>query len=133
LSVERSVQCRARGAAVVLPCRRLLANVTPPIRDSSAREGLRHDLLAGRIATVSTDHAPWPLERKQLPMLDASSGIPGLETFLPLLWTEATRRRADLASVLGYATWRPAELFGLAHRKGSLEVGKDADFAVFDT
>ena len=42
-----------------------------------------------RIATVSTDHAPWPPERKQLPILEASSGIPGLETFLPVLWTTA--------------------------------------------
>ena len=109
-----------------------LAKVNPPIRDSSAREGLWHDLLGGRIATVSTDHAPWPVERKQPPMLDASSGIPGLETFLPVLWTEAVRRGADLPEVLGYVTWRPAQLFGLGHRKGSLERGKDADFVVFD-
>ena len=109
-----------------------LAKVNPPIRDADARELLWRDLLAGRIATVSTDHAPWPPERKQLPILEASSGIPGLETFLPVLWTEVQRRGADLPAVLGYVTWRPAELFGLAHRKGSLEPGKDADFAVFD-
>jgi dihydroorotase-like cyclic amidohydrolase len=65
-------------------------------------------------------------------MLDASSGIPGLETFLPVLWTETMRRGADLPVVVGYVTWRPAEIFGLAQRKGSLEPGKDADFAVFD-
>ena len=109
-----------------------LAKVNPAIRDARAREGLWRSLLAGRIATVSTDHAPWPLERKQPPMLDAASGIPGLETFLPVLWTEAVRRGADLPFVLGYVTWRPAEVFGLAHRKGSLEPGKDADLAVFD-
>ena len=110
-----------------------LAKVNPPIRDAGVREGLWRDLLGGRIATVSTDHAPWPLERKQPPMLDSSSGIPGLETFLPVLWTEAVRRGADLPAVLGHVTWRPAELFGLGRRKGSLEPGKDADFAVFDT
>lgn len=47
---------------------------------------------AGRIATISTDHAPWPLEAKHQPMLHPASGMPGLETFLQVMFTEAQDR-----------------------------------------
>jgi allantoinase len=109
-----------------------IAKVNPPIRDEDAREGLWRALRAGRIATVSTDHAAWPLETKEQPILRASAGAPGLETFLPLMVTEARRRAVPLPQVLRLVTLRPAEIFGLADRKGQLHEGLDADLAVFD-
>jgi allantoinase len=109
-----------------------IAKVNPPIRDAGAAEGLWADLRAGRVATISTDHAPWPLEAKQRPMLHAASGMPGLETFLPVLLTEAEARRFPLPGVVELAAGRPADLFGLGGRKGRLLPGLDADLAVFD-
>ncbi len=109
-----------------------LAKVNPPIRDEDAREALWRLLREGAIATVSTDHAPWPLESKQTSMLAASAGVPGLETFLASVFTEAVARDFPLPELLGYLTWRPAELFGLGDRKGRLEPGLDADLVVFD-
>lgn len=109
-----------------------LAKVNPPIRDEEAREGLWRLLRDGSIATVSTDHAAWPIEAKQRSMLTASAGVPGLETFLPSVLTEAFKRDFPLPELLGHLTWRPAELFGLADRKGRLEPGLDADLVVFD-
>jgi allantoinase len=109
-----------------------IAKVNPPIRDSAAREGLWADLRAGRVATISTDHAPWPEEAKRRPMLRAASGIPGLETFLPVVFTEAAARRFPLPDLVELVAGRPADLFGLGGRKGRLRPGLDADLAVLD-
>lgn len=109
-----------------------LAKVNPAIRDEEAQRGLWQLLREGKIATVSTDHAPWPIESKRKSMLHASAGIPGLETLLPGLFTAGARRELPLPELLGYVTWRAAEVFGLSERKGRLAVGMDADLAVFD-
>jgi len=108
------------------------AKVNPPLRDTRAREGLWHELRLGRVATISSDHAPWPAPAKARPMLEASPGVPGLETLVTVLVTESLNRGFDIADTLSYVTWRPARLFGLDNRKGSLEVGKDADFCVLE-
>ena len=109
-----------------------IAKVNPPIRDAAAREGLWADLRAGRVATISTDHAPWPEEAKRRPMLRAASGIPGLETLLPVVFTEAAARRFPLPDLVELVAGRPADLFGLGDRKGRLRPGLDADLAVLD-
>jgi dihydroorotase-like cyclic amidohydrolase len=109
-----------------------IAKVNPPIRDEAAHERLWELLRAGSIATVSTDHAPWPIETKRAPILRASAGMPGLETFLAGMVTAGLRRDFPLPDLLGLLTWRPAEVFGLADRKGRLAPGLDADVAVFD-
>lgn len=109
-----------------------IAKVNPPIRGAAAREGLWADLRAGRVATISTDHAPWPEEAKRRPMLRAASGIPGLETFLPVVFTEGAARRFPLPDLVELVAGRPADLFGVGDRKGRLRPGLDADLVVFD-
>ncbi len=109
-----------------------LAKVNPPIRDEQSMQRLWQLLVDGKIATVSTDHAPWPIEHKQRTMLRAAAGMGGLEALLPGIFTAGSRRGFPLPELLGYLTWRPAELFGVGDRKGRLAVGCDADLAVFD-
>jgi allantoinase len=109
-----------------------IAKVNPPVRDESARELLWDALLEGHIASISTDHAPWPVEQKRRPMLDAASGIPGLETFLPVMYTEASRRDIPIWTMSKFISENPARLFGLSGTKGCLEVGYDADLVVVD-
>jgi allantoinase len=110
-----------------------LAKVNPPIREAAAREGLWADLRGGRVATISTDHAPWPREAKERPMLQAASGMPGLESFLPVVFTEACARQFPLPELVEHVAGRPADLFGIGDRKGRLVPGLDADLVVFDT
>ncbi len=109
-----------------------VAKVNPPIRDRAAQRGVWEQLRRGNVASISTDHAAWPVETKQRSMLSASAGTPGLETLLPLLVTAGAGRELALPELLGYVTWRPAEIFGLGRRKGRLATGFDADLAVFD-
>jgi dihydropyrimidinase len=65
-------------------------------------------------------------------MLVAASGVAGLETFLPLMHTEAIKRGFELPALMEAIARRPADLFGLRGRKGRLLPGYDADFVVFD-
>ena len=87
----------------------------------SVREA-RHDELAappdrapaerspdGAIESVSTDHAPSPMETKRRPMLQASAGMPGLESFLSGIVTGGLARDFPLADLIGHVTWRPAD------------------------
>lgn len=108
--------------------------INPPIRDRAAQEGLWRQLADGLIDAVASDHAPWSPERKSRPrMLDNSSGAPGVETIYPsIVDAAATRGPEVLAQAVAAMTSRPADRFALGDRKGRLEVGYDADIAVYD-
>ena len=105
----------------------------PPIREASNRELLWQGLLDGTIDFIVSDHSPSTLDLKDLEHGDfgvAWGGVSSLQLGLSLIWTEARRRGIPLETVLEWMSRRPAELAGLG-RKGRLEVGADADFAVF--
>jgi allantoinase len=113
----------------------------PPIRDTRNRDGLWKALSEGKIDLVASDHSPCTPDLKERGRDDifaAWGGIAGVESLLPALFTEACRRSAgmDVRKVAGFIAWRlsakPAERFGLAPRKGTLERGADADVVLFD-
>jgi allantoinase len=71
--------------------------VNPPIRPGQI-EGLWQDVVAGRVAFVSSDHSSWPIENKfTTSIFDAGAGVPGLETLLPAFYTGAAQRGLDAA------------------------------------
>ncbi len=108
--------------------------INPPLRRTEDVDALWRQLGAGAIDVVSSDHAPWPLEQKTHEnIFDNHSGAPGVETLFPLVASEALNRRdVAIGSLVRMMSRRPAELFGLAHRKGDLRPGLDADVVVFD-
>ena len=110
------------------------SKINPPIRKKEAMEAMWGALQKGLIDFIASDHAPWPLERKQNPnIFDNGSGAPGLEAILPLMYSEAVVERGlDPVTLAHYLAQRPAERFKLAPRKGAIIVGADADFAVLD-
>jgi allantoinase len=106
--------------------------VNPPIRPG-ARDALWSEIVAERVAFVSSDHASWPIENKRTASIfEAGAGVPGVETLLPAFFTEAQRRGLDAPRLTAaFLSARPARFFGLEARKGELRVGADADIAVF--
>jgi allantoinase len=107
----------------------------PPIRERANCEQLWQALRDGLIDTIGTDHSPAPPDLKLLDTGDlarAWGGIASLQLALPVMWTETRRRGFRLTHLAQWMATRPAELVGLAHRKGSIAPGHDADLIVFD-
>ncbi len=121
--------------AEAIPDGATLCKCAPPIRGKRNRDLLWDGLAMGTIDAVVSDHSPSPPEGKRLEsgdFLGAWGGIASLGLGLPLVWTEARRRGVELATVVRWMSAGPARIAGLAAKKGAIEVGKDADFALFD-
>ena len=93
--------------------------------------------MDGTINMIATDHAPHLLAEKQLPYADAPSGVPGVQTMLPLLLDAANKAVAyggkfSLQNIAQLCAENPARRFGMTS-KGQIAVGFDADFTVVDT
>ncbi len=105
----------------------------PPSRGRSSVDKLWELVAAGDVHAVGSDHAPLP----KLPGADIWNQLPGagngVEAMLSLTATEALRRGLRLSRVIELLSSTPAELFGLAPRKGTIQIGSDADFAVLET
>jgi allantoinase len=105
----------------------------PPIREAENRELLWEGLRDGVIDLVVSDHSPSTVDLKHLDTGDfgeAWGGIASLQLGLPAVWTQARQRGFTLADVARWMCQAPAEQVGL-RRKGSIEIGSDADFCVF--
>jgi len=107
--------------------------MNPPLRSKARREALFGRLVDGTVDMVATDHAPHTRQEKDAGIWDAPSGVPGVETALPLLLTAAADDANDLTyeRVRDVTAANPAERFGLS-RKGRIEPGRDADLVLVD-
>ena len=107
------------------------AKINPPIRPRAEVESLWRHLAAGNVTIVSSDHVSWSEDRKTDPnMLKNASGVPGLEALYPLLLKGLDERRLPLTCAARLLAHNPAALFRIAHVKGALAVGRDADIAL---
>jgi allantoinase len=107
----------------------------PPIREREHRDALWGGLARGDIDLIATDHSPAPPALKGMDdgnFLSAWGGIASIQLGLAAVWTGASARGFTLDAVARWLAAAPAKLAGLEHRKGAIEVGRDADFAVFE-
>jgi dihydroorotase len=108
---------------------------TPParIRSEEERASMWSLVAAGGYSHFSTDHAPSTSDQKRAgDIWTAPFGLPGLDTTFPFLIDAALTGRVPLEIVVTMTSAFPAARYGLAPRKGSLEVGSDADFVFVD-
>lgn len=111
---------------------------SPPPRTPSGADALWKILAEGGIALWSSDHSPYRLADKlrdpeRPDFTKAISGVPGLETRLPLLFCEGLLAgRVTLQRYLDLAGTAAARLYGLDHVKGRIAPGLDADIALWD-
>ncbi len=107
------------------------AKINPPLRSRREVEALWHHLAAGNVTVVSTDHVSWSEDRKTDPnMLKNASGVPGLEVLYALLVKGLDERDLPLTYAARLLAHNPAALFRIAHGKGALAVGCDADIVL---
>lgn len=116
----------------ILRTQKTLAICVPPIRSERERSGLWKSFAKGQIDIMGSDHAPHTLEEKTSDNAwNAAPGVPGLETSLPVLFTQVAKRRLPLRRLIEAASTLPARLFRLP-RKGALQEGYDADIVLVD-
>ncbi|WEK44191.1 MAG: dihydroorotase [Candidatus Sphingomonas colombiensis] len=108
-----------------------LAQMNPPIRSGAHRDGLWHWLNQGVPDVIGSDHAPHTLEEKSKPYPASPSGMPGVQTLLPLLLDHAAQGRLTLQRVIDLTSAGAQRIFGIAG-KGRIAVGYDADFTIVD-
>ncbi len=105
----------------------------PPFRTAAEVERMWAALAAGQVAYVSTDHAPWPADRKgSADIFACGAGLVGLQSFAPLMYTLLDERGLPPTVMATYCAERPARHHGLDGRKGAIAPGKDADLLVLE-
>ncbi|MEO0820788.1 MAG: dihydropyrimidinase [Pseudomonadota bacterium] len=113
---------------------------SPPPRDAAAVEGIWQNLSNGALSVVSSDHAPYRADATgkfmhgaDAPFNRIANGVPGLAARLPILFSEGVMKgRITMEQFVALTATTHARLYGLAHRKGSLAIGADADIAIWD-
>ncbi|MDR8727732.1 dihydropyrimidinase [Burkholderia pseudomultivorans] len=113
---------------------------SPPPRDPANQQAVWKALQQGVFSVFSSDHAPFNYDDpcgkhpggQRVSFDHIPNGIPGLETRLPLLFDGVRKGRLSLHQFVELTSLRPAKLYGLYPRKGTIAVGADADIVVWD-
>jgi dihydroorotase len=108
-----------------------LAQMNPPLRDSRHRDALWQAVANGVADILGSDHAPHSIEEKAKPYPASPSGMPGVQTLVPVMLDHVNAGRLSLARFVDMTSAGPQRLFGIAN-KGRIAVGYDADFTVVD-
>lgn len=108
-----------------------LAQMNPPIRAAHHRAALWQAVAAGVVDVIGSDHAPHSLEDKAKPYPTSPSGMPGVQTLLPLMMDHMNAGRLTLERLVDLTSSGPARIYGIAG-KGRLAAGFDADFSIVD-
>lgn len=107
------------------------AQMNPPIRGVRHQAGLWAAISNGVVDVIGSDHAPHTREEKAAGYPATPSGMPGVQTLLPLLLTHCAAGRLSLERVVDLTSHGAARLFNL-RTKGRLAVGYDADYTLVD-
>jgi dihydroorotase len=107
------------------------AQMNPPIRPAQHAEALWHYLRMGLFDVVGSDHAPHTIEEKTKPYPLSPSGMPGVQTLVPVMLDHVAKGRMTLQRFVDLTSAGAQRLFQL-RGKGRLAIGYDADITVCD-
>lgn len=107
------------------------AQMNPPIRDERHRLGLWEGLASGVVDVLGSDHAPHTLEEKSATYPATPSGMPGVQTLVPIMLDHINAGHLTLERFVDLTSHGPLRLFGISG-KGRLAVGYDADLTIVD-
>ena len=109
-----------------------MAQMNPPIRYEADRQALWSlGIAQGVVDVLGTDHAPHTREEKAQPYPKSPSGMPGVQTLVPVMLTHVNEGRLSLARFVDLTAHGPQRVFGI-EGKGRIALGYEADFTVVD-
>lgn len=108
-----------------------LVQMNPPIRDERHRAALWRGIAGGVVDVIGSDHAPHMREEKAKPYPASPSGMPGVQTLVPLMLDHVAAGRLTLERFVELTSTTAARIWGLKG-KGALDVGRDADLTIVD-
>jgi dihydropyrimidinase len=110
-----------------------LGKINPPLRHQADVDALWAGLADGTVQTIGSDHSARRKEKKSGTIWTSAAGFPGSGTILPVLLSEGFHRRGlPLERIVELTSTNAARIFGLYPRKGTIEVGSDADLVLVD-
>ncbi|MEL6979909.1 MAG: dihydroorotase [Pseudomonadota bacterium] len=108
-----------------------LVQMNPPVRGAAHRDAIFAALRSGVIDVLGSDHAPHTRDEKAQNYPASPSGMPGVQTLVPVMLTHVAEGRLSLERFVKLTAEEPCRIFGIAG-KGRIAVGYDADFTVVD-
>jgi len=107
-----------------------MGKINPPLRSKATRMRLWDAFASGKADTLGSDHSPHTIGEKDVEFNAAPSGMPGVETLIPLMLQKVAERKLDISLLSRCCSLNPARICGL--KKGSIAVGYDADLIAVD-
>jgi dihydroorotase len=107
------------------------AQMNPPIREMRHREALWQAVRDGIVDVIGSDHAPHTKDEKAKPYPQSPSGMPGVQTLLPLMLDHMNAGRLSLERLVDLTSAGPARIYNIAG-KGRIAVGYDGDLSIVD-
>jgi len=104
--------------------------VNPPLRTRCDRDAIFAAFQRGKFDMLASDHAPHSMDEKQQEFAVAPSGVPGVETMVPMMLSFVKRGMLDMSVLVNCSAHNPGSIFGL--KKGKIEAGYDADLMIID-
>jgi dihydroorotase len=104
------------------------AQMNPPIREKSHFDGLWAGLQNGVADVIGSDHAPHTRSEKDLGYPKSPSGMPGVQTLVPIMLNHVNEGRLSLERFVDMASTRPAQIYG--KNKGRIGLGADGDLTI---
>ncbi len=105
--------------------------MNPPVRGKEHQRAIWQALQSGIVDVLGSDHAPHTLEEKAKPYPQSPSGMPGVQTLVPVMLDHVNKGRLSLERFVDLTSHGPQRIFGMA-RKGRVAEGYDADFTIVD-
>ena len=107
------------------------AQMNPPIRNAPHIAGLWHGIQQGVVDVLGSDHAPHTIEEKAKPYPASPSGMPGVQTLVPIMLTHVANGKLSLERFIDLTSAGAQRVFGTAN-KGRMAEGYDADLTIVD-
>ena len=105
--------------------------MNPPVRGLEHQHAIWRALQTGIVDVLGSDHAPHTLEEKAKPYPNSPSGMPGVQTLVPVMLDHVNKGRLSIERFVDLTSHGPSRIFGIS-RKGRIAEGYDADFTIVD-